>query len=339
ARLESAPGITEWISASKPMAPGGTQQVTLPFGSNSAITMLTDGRMLGASPFESDRASGIAIAATGEGEASLVLESIQAVVPPPPTLPDWLGQRPPVPGNWKQTLAEEFDGNAINEAVWTIYHPNYWDKQSHFSKANVILDHGVVRLRFEKKRGHADDDPAKPQTDWATGFLTSTHKWTQKYGYFECRMKLPKAPGMWPAFWMMPDRGPEAGVSREDTHNGGMEVDILEYLARYGPFRYNIAFHWDGYGKEHKSIGTDRLYVQPDKEGFYTAGLLWEPGRMSFYCNGTLIAQWADARVASVPAYILFTAVSGGWGGNELTGEGLPDDLVIDYVRAWQKVD
>ena len=44
-------------------------------------------------------------------------------------------------------------------------------------------------------------------------------------------------------------------------------------------------------------------------------------------------------RVASVPAYILFTAVSGGWGGNDLTGEGLPDDLVIDYVRAWQRSD
>lgn len=28
-----------------------------------------------------------------------------------------------------------------------------------------------------------------------------------------------------------------------------------------------------------------------------------------------------------------------GWGGNDLTGEGLPDDFVLDYVRAWQRAD
>ncbi len=338
ARLESAPDVTEWVTAPKEIAPGAAQEVTLPFA-GSLITLAADGHASGGSPFESDRASGIAFSATGDGERQLTIDSIRAVTPPAPALPAWLGKRPPVPGAWKQTLAEEFNGPTVNDSVWTIYHPNYWDKQSHFSKANVILGGGAVRLRFENKRGHADDDPAKPETDWATGFLTTTHKWTQLYGYFECRMKLPHAPGMWPAFWMMPDRGAAAGAAREDTRNGGMEFDILEYLARYGPYRYNIACHWDGYEKDHKSSGSDRLYVQPDKEGFFTTGLLWEPGRLTFFCNGAPIARWEDPRVASVPEYILFTAVSGGWGGNDLTGAGLPDDLAIDYVRAWQRTD
>ena len=59
---------------------------------------------------------------------------------------------------------------------------------------------------------------------------------------------------------------------REDTRDGGMEFDILEYLSRYGPYRYNIACHWDGYEKDHKSTGTDQIYVQPDKEGFLPPG-------------------------------------------------------------------
>ena len=79
--------------------------------------------------------------------------------------------------------------------------------------------------------------------------------------------------------------------------------------------------------------------MQPDKEGFVVAGLLWEPGRATFYANGAAVAKWENPRVASVPEYILFTAVSGGWGGNDLTGEGLPDDTVLDYVRAWQRKD
>jgi beta-glucanase (GH16 family) len=60
---------------------------------------------------------------------------------------------------------------------------------------------------------------------------------------------------------------------------------------------------------------------------------------VTFYAQGQPVARWTDARVSSVPMYILFTAVSGGWGGNDLTGEGLPDDFVLDYVRAWQRSD
>jgi len=337
AKLVSGSNESDWVQANTQMTPNGSQMVRLPFATSDVIKMRINGSVRGFNPFESDRASGIMIAADGEGKRSVLIDSVKAVVPGAMNMPSWLGKRPPVAGKWKQTMAEEFDGNNLNEKLWTIYHPNYWDKQAHFSKDNVILNNGMLTLRFDKKRGHENDDPSKPETDYATGFITSTHKWTQLYGYFESRIKLPHAPGMWPAFWMMPDRGEAAGVAREDTRDGGMEFDILEYLSRYGPYRYNIAMHWDGYEKDHKSVGTDRFYVQPDKDGFYTAGLLWEPGKLTFYCNGREIAQMTGDRVASVPEYILFTAVSGGWGGNDLTGQGFPSDLVIDYVRAWQK--
>ncbi len=339
ARLENRDRPGEWGTAAEPLAPGAEQDLALPFVGPVLILGSPGKPSSGGTPFESDSASAVAISAAGEGERVLRIDSIRAVMPPPPALPDWLGKRPPVPGDWKQTLAEEFPGKTLDQTRWSIYYPNYWDARAHFSRDNVILGDGLLRLRFERKRGHAEDDPAKPETDWQTGFLTSVGKWRQRYGYFECRMKLPQAPGLWPAFWMMPDRGPEAGPSREDTGNGGMEFDILEYLTRYGPYRYNIALHWDGYGRDHKSIGSDHLYTPTDRGGFITAGLLWEPGRATFYANGQPTAQWTDARVSSVPEYILFTAVSGGWGGNELTGEGLPDDFVLDYVRAWQRSD
>lgn len=338
ARLDSQGRTGTWVDATEPIAPGAEQEITVPFAGDMVVLAYPGGPKYGGTNFESDRAGGVAVGATGSGERVLTVLSIQASVPPV-NLPAWLGKRPPVEGNWILTMDENFDGTELDTSRWTIYHPNYWDKRSHFSKDNVILGDGLLRLRFEKKRGHADDDPSKPETDWATGFITSTHKWTQRYGYFECRMKLPRAPGMWPAFWMMPDRGEAAGAARESTSNGGMEFDILEYLSRYGPYRYNIAFHWDDYGKDHKSIGTDRIYFRPDADGFVTAGLLWEPGRATYYVGGQPVAQWTDPRVASVPEYILFTAVSGGWGGNELTGEGLPDDFILDYVRVWQRAD
>ena len=338
ARLENPNRPGEWVTAAEPTSPEKMAEVTLPFAGSVAVFGGTGGPKSGGSSFESDRASGIAVSATGEGERVLHISSVRAEMPRP-SFPDWLGKRPPAPGDWTQTLDEAFDGPTLDETRWSIYYPNYWDKRAHFSKENVLLGDGVLRLRFEKRRGHAEDDPEKPETDWATGFLTSIGKFRQRYGYFECRMKLPTAPGLWPAFWMMPDRGADAGPGRESTSNGGMEFDILEFLTRYGPNRYNIASHWDDYGENHKSNGTERVYAQPDADGFITAGLLWGPGKATWYANGEPVAEWEDARVASVPEYILFTAVSGGWGGNDLTGEGLPDDFVLDYVRVWQRSD
>lgn len=335
-RLESAGGNSQWVNAD--LAPGANshQEIVIPFAGSSIWT----GEPKSGPQFNSDAATGIAIeSAPADGPREIVVRSIRASVPAPPQLPQWLGQRPPVEGKWTQTLDENFDGASINAKIWSITGENYWDHQSHFSKDNVIVANGVARMRFEKKRGRQNDDPKRSESDYATGFLTTYGKWTQRYGYFEARMKLPTAPGLWPAFWMMPDRGASSGSDRGSTFRGGMEFDIMEYLTRYGPYHYNIAMHWDGYKAQHKSIGTEHICFQPDKDGFVTSGLLWEPGRLTFYVNGNKAAVWDNPRVASVPEHLMFTLPCGGWGGNDLDDTGLPDDFVIDYVRAWQRDD
>jgi beta-glucanase (GH16 family) len=335
ARLESAGGDSEWVSADAPAAPGAEQEIAIPF----AGTSLWTGTPKSGPQFNSDAVTGVAIELpAADTERELLVDSIRAALSPAPHFPEWLGKRPPVEGKWTQTLNDNFDGTSVDSSHWDIYGENYWDKQSHFSKDNVIVGGGVVKLRFEKKRGHPNDDPKRKEGDYTTGFLTSFGKWTQRYGYFEARMKLPSAPGLWPAFWTMPDRG-AGSAKRGSTGDGGMEFDIMEYLTRYGPNRYNIAMHWDGYGKDHKSIGSERIYLRPDKDGFITSGLLWEPGRLTFYCNGAKVAEWENPRVSNVPAHLMFTLPCGGWGGNDLDDSGLPDDFVIDWVRAWQRDD
>ena len=90
----------------------------------------------------------------------------------------------------------------------------------------------------------------------------------QRYGYFEARVKLPRVPGLWPTFWMMPDRGAAAGPQgvRGDTGHGGTELDIMEHLTRWGPYRYNIALHFDGYGKDH-AVGRLAVQLRPGRQG------------------------------------------------------------------------
>ena len=287
------------------------------------------------------------------GAKSLLITSIVADAAVDNDIPAWLGKKAPADGDWVQTFDEEFDGPAIDYQKWNIYGHNFWDKRTHFSKDNLILKDGKAILRYEKKTGFHNDDPATKevgQTDYACGFLNTYGKWTQRYGYFESRMKVPKAPGLWPAFWLMPDRKsyksykgryrPGTALQPDvDVGNGGMEFDIMEFLSGWGPSRYNIAMHWDGYFKDHKSTGSQNTYVRPDKDGYITCGLLWTPGSAIYYCNAKEVLRWENERVSDLQEYIMFDMVSGGWDNLPLDNAKLPDDFVIDYVRVWQRKD
>ena len=337
-RLESNGGPSDWKS-SAPLPPGADADVVVPFAGDAPAN-LTEKK--GGSHVTSDAVSAVVLDAGSEvGAKSLRVVTIRAVLPPS-TLPAWLGQRPPVAGDWVKTLDDEFSGSTLDPKLWNVYGDNYWDKQTHWSRNDVLVGGGVVKLRYEKKTGFNNDDPKQKPSDYAAGYLHTYDRWTQRYGYFEARMKLPTTPGLWPAFWMMPDRGPAAGPEqwkRQDTGNGGMEFDVMEHLTRWGHYRYNIAMHYDGYGRDHKVVGSDKIYVQPDKDGFLTCGLLWTPGSAIYYCNGREVLRWEDPRVSSVPAILMFTVPAGGWDNSALDETKLPSDFTIDYVRVWQRKD
>ena len=335
-----ANGEPIFVTASAPVAPGAKAKLELPFIPKEPWHAQGDGKNVkpqGGTRFESHRVKSISFSAKDQS-ASYTVESVKAekIVA---DIPAWLGKRPPVPGKWRQTLAEEFNDGKLNEKVWSPYSDNHWDKRTHFTRENILFRDGCCVLKYEKKTGPRNDDPSKGTTDYACGILDSYDHWTQLYGYFEARMKLPTKPGLWPAFWTMPDRGPSAGPERwrrGDTHNGGMEFDIMEHLTAWGPYRFNIACHWDGYEKEHRAIGSGSIYMPADKDGFITVGMLWLPGVYAIYGNGVELARWESDRVANVPAYIFFYMVSGGWANEPLDDDELPDEFAIDWFRAWQ---
>ena len=338
-KIDSKGGASEWVSASRPVANGAQAIINVPFFSSKPAELGKPGT---GSLITSDAISSVEIQADGaNGEKILYVDSIEGFVPLPLKLPDWVGNKPPATGEWIKTLDEDFDGKKLNTSLWSLSGENYYDKVTHWSKDNLIIDGGFAKLRYEKKKGFMNDDPTRERTNYASGYLESFDKWAQRYGYFEARMKLPRAPGMWPAFWMMPDRGDRTKDRgfRQDTASGGMEFDIMEHLTRWGPFRYNISMHYDGYGISHKSLGSDKIYVQPDADGFLTCGLLWLPGSAVFYCNGVEVLRWVNPRIADVPMAFLFTMPSGGWDNNEVDDRELPADFLIDYVRVWQRKD
>jgi len=260
----------------------------------------------------------------------------------PVTPPPWLGQRPPVEGEWTRTFNENFDGGQLNEKLWTASdREKTYGKNYLYSPGNVTVADGTLRLTAKKEQVEA--------WPYISGQIDGFGKWTQCYGYFEARMKWPDTTGLFPAFWLMPDRDIHGKTDQQSLWNRnstkwrGMEFDVMEHIGAWGPGRYNVALHWDGYADLHKTAGNEHVYYGPTPDGWHVFGLLWEPGKVTWYCDGVKKAEWSDERVGAIPAYFILSHQLGGWG----LAEGQktpPDDKVpavveVDYVRAWQRRD
>lgn len=338
-----------WNTETVGVGPGETKTLTLTFGQQNGAP---------AFPLNSKRISAIQVfIVRPKTDTTLVLSNLKASGSPsataagltspadrtvPVTPPDWLGKRPPVDGNWVQTLSEEFEGNQLNEKLWTTRFP--WDgpqpgQLQRYAPENVSVSNGVLLLKSEKKFGHENNDPARPTRDYTSGLIQSYDKFAQRYGYFEARVKFPTARGLWPAFWLMPDRGAASGLGqwqRRDTGNGAMEIDIIEHLTEWGPGRNNVAVHWDGYGDKHKSWGTSQLYFGPTPDGWHNFGLLWEPGKLTWFIDGKKVVEFENERVSNVASYIKLNTQMGGWATKDVDLSKLPDFFKVDYVRVWQ---
>jgi beta-glucanase (GH16 family) len=346
---------TEIVRPSTPIAPGAEAELVIPFTASTPEMFVSPPEQLdfnvkkewiggtGGTQYKSNNTWFFYLIGAADSAQSFDVTSIHCTLPVF-TRPEWMGKRPPVPGEWVQTFNDDFNGNMIDDHKWNIYTDGEWHigARDHYSKDGVIVKDGKLILRLSAKSGHHEDNPEYMVNDYQTGWADTFGKWTQRYGYFEARMKLPTAPSMFLAWWLMPDYGQASGQSihsRTDTKGTGMEFDIMETLSIWGPYRHDFGMHWDGYMAHHKSNGDFQYYVTPDKDGFITVGLLWLPGRVSMFDNGVEVASWESPRVGSAQEHMILDLISGGWESEPIDEKQLPADFIIDYVRVWQRKD
>jgi beta-glucanase (GH16 family) len=166
--------------------------------------------------------------------------------------------------------------------------------------------------------------------DYTSARLNSNGKGDWKYGRFEARAKLPYGQGLWPAIWLLPT----------DWVYGGWplsgEIDIMEELGQ----KANKVYGTIHYGSPHQQQGGS--YTLPTGyflSNFHVFACEWDSISISFFVDDTkystvYISKPFDQRFH----FILNVAVGGNWPGSPDYTTAFPQQMVIDYVRVFQKI-
>jgi beta-glucanase (GH16 family) len=175
--------------------------------------------------------------------------------------------------------------------------------------------------------------------NYTSARLKTLGRFSQTYGRFEARIKIPKGQGIWPAFWMLGDDIIKSGWPASG------EIDIMENIGKE-PALVHGTIHGPGYNG---AGGIGSSYALPDKrpfaDDFHIYAVEWEPNAIRFYVDKDLYATRTPAElppggkwVFDHPFFILLNvAVGGGWPGSPDASSVFPQEMLVDYVRVYRR--
>lgn len=250
---------------------------------------------------------------------------------------------PPAPG-YQLVFNDEFQGTVLNRRKWhtrMIYAGGTLDHLSgemqRYRDTHIVKD-GMLKL------------PAHMDADGSVSSALIRSEWTGRYGYFETRVRMPKGIGVFPAFWLNPDVGPDGVLSWPP------EIDIFEFvnngvedtatMLHSGIVNRNPATPITLISSSPKWNEQFKYYRTPFDltDAFHTIGLEWTPGLARLFVDGVHVyarkCPWArDSGAPGPNAHVILNfALGGPWAGRHgVDTTALSSSLDVQFVRVWQK--
>ncbi|MFN8167242.1 MAG: glycoside hydrolase family 16 protein [Candidatus Nanopelagicales bacterium] len=172
---------------------------------------------------------------------------------------------------------------------------------------------------------------------WSSARLTTRGTFSQRYGRFAARMKVPCGAGLWPAFWALGTDVGTVGWPRSG------EIDVMEVIGR-DPSTVHGTVHGPGYSGGDGVTGR-RTTSAPLCRAFHVYEATWSSSRIDFALDGRVYSSATPASVAGRDwvfrhrfFLLLDLAVGGGWPGSPTSATRFPARLVVDWVRAYAAV-
>lgn len=246
--------------------------------------------------------------------------------------------------SYQLVWSDEFnqaDGSAPDGSKWAIQTGgNGWgNNELEYYTArpqNVQVSGGNLVITAVKEDYAGPDGVKRPYT---SARMQTKGLFAQQYGRFEARIKVPRGQGMWPAFWMLGndiDTNPWPACG---------EIDIMENIGKE-PSIVHGTLHATGYPPEGYSAAYRLPNSQLFADDFHVFAVEWEPGQIRFFVDGNLYATDTPA-VSPAPSswpfdgqpffLLLNLAVGGDWPGNPDGTTQFPQQMLVDYVRVYQK--
>jgi beta-glucanase (GH16 family) len=170
--------------------------------------------------------------------------------------------------------------------------------------------------------------PVLFNNEYVSGILTTQSSFSQKYGYFEIRSKIPVGTSVWPAFWMLADDG-----------GWPPEIDVMEGRGQQ-PGDLVMTTHW-----RIPAIGTVRYcgfdFLVPDAStDFHDYGVLWARDRIVYFIDRKPVSEIKVPVGFHDPMYMI---VNLAMGSKYFQGVGIVDgespdtvEFEIDRISAYQ---
>lgn len=234
---------------------------------------------------------------------------------------------------------DEFDGDQIDKNKWmnvVTGNPANNELQYYTSRdENSYVKDGNLFI-IAKREEYTGPDGTRSYT---SARLNTSKTKTFQYGKVTARIKLPQGQGIWPAFWMLGSNidllgWPQCG-----------EIDIMEMIGG-GDDRDNTTYgtlHWDANGHQEKGE-SEKLSSGIFNDDFHEFTVNWDSTKVEWFLDNksfsTLdITDHLMSEFHQEFFIILNLAVGGNWPGNPNSETVFPQEMVVDYVRVYQKID
>ena len=240
-----------------------------------------------------------------------------------------------VEGHWKCSFDDEFDGTSLNTANWQPQRtansgyvtggPDcYVDTPDTISVSGGHLNLSALRVA-------PFPCAARYDSSYQVGMVTSSKLFSQTYGVFEVRAKIPApaVPGLQETLWLYPqtlDYGPWPASG---------EIDFAEFFSDKPG--YDVPYVH--YANSSSDANATAYGCTVDQRAFNTYAVDWTPKAITILANGHVCL--VDRPVGGPapfdkPFFIALTQALG-IGPNAVTAATpLPATTQIDWVRVWE---
>jgi beta-glucanase (GH16 family) len=231
---------------------------------------------------------------------------------------------------WELVWEENFDGNSLDETIWSKIPrgTSDWDNYMSSYDALYAVKEGNLILRGMNNTVLPNDT-----APFITGGVFSQGKKTFGLGRLEIRAKLNGAKGSWPAFWMLTDEAP---------YPDGGEIDIMEHLNYDNIVYQTVHSHYTiNLGMKTPPNGSSGPIDLNDYNVYVVEK---HADSLCFFVNDTHTFTYPRIQTdkegqfpfADYRHYLLLDMQLGGRWVGAVASEDLPVEMHIDWVRFYE---